>query len=548
MKKWFGFLILFLVLVLLIPACKTSTSPTTAAPAAPTTTAAPVTTAAPKTTAAPSTPQPQSGGTLIWVRNMGISTIGPPSDVPTQTSTYLLASPALETLVLCDEQERIVPWLAEKVETSADGKAVTFTLKKGIKFHDGTDFNAEAVKFNLEGVLAVNASGSAVLKNVTSYDIIDEHTIRMNLKRYDARLLLALAQSGVGMMASPTALKKPTTPDNMAKDHLVGTGPFKFDSWSKDQYAKFVKWDGYWQKGKPYVNAIEIRNNPNVTTSIMSFKAGEVNMVENIDPSDYVTLKQEGHTVGMPSTLAFVFSISPDSANPDSPFANQKVREALEYAIDKNGMTAGLGKGTQYPAYQLAAPKDAWYIKGYPERKYDPAKAKQLLAEAGYPNGFKFTLQSDVRVRDDSLVALQTYFKAVGMDGTINKADVARATTFSQNGWQGLLVPGFPNWSSFSGWTNRFSNVALPSPSVAYPGGLDAYQKSWDDLCSEPDFDKRMARTQDLLKQIYDQSLIISYYWDSPRYVMDSKVMDMNWGGRNTNGYFDPASVWLKSK
>jgi len=496
------------------------------------------------------TPVSQSkyGGTLIWIRKTGIPSLGAPTDVPTQTGTFMSVSPVLETLVLCDDQERIVPWLAEKVDTSPDGKQITFTLRQGIKFHDGTDFNAQAVKYNLEGVLAANCSGSAVLKNVDSYEIINDYVLRLNLKKYDARLLLQLAQSGIGMIASPTALQKPTTPDNMAKDHLVGTGPFKFDSWAKDQYIRFVRWDGYWQKGKPYLDAIEQRNSANVTASIMSFKAGEVNMVEDIDPSDYVQLKQEGYAVGIPTTLAFVFSISPDSANPDSPFANQKVREALEYAIDKKGMTEGLGKGTQNPAYQLAAPKDPWYIQGLPLREYNPAKAKQLLAEAGYPDGFKCILQSDVRIRDDSLVALQTYFKAVGIDGTIDKADVARATTFGQNGWKGVLIPGFPNWSSFSSWTSRFVNTAIPYPSIAYPGGLSAYQEAWNQVCSEPDYDKRISKMKELLKQLYDQALIIPYYWDAPRYVTDGTVMDMAWDTRNTNGYYDAANVWLKKK
>ena len=539
MKRWFGLVVLVLVLILLIPACKSET-PTTSAPAAPTT-AAP-----PQTSAAPSADQSKYGGKLIWVRNMGIPSIGPPPDIPTQTGTYLLSSPALETLVLCDNEERIVPWLAESVESSSDGKSITFKLRKGIKFHDGTDFNAQAVKYNLEAVLQANCSGSAILKNVTSYDIIDDYTIRMNLQKYDARLLLGLAQSGVGFMASPTALQKATTPDNMPYDHLVGTGPFKFDSWAKDQYVRFVKNDNYWQEGKPYLDAIEIRNNPNVTTSLMSFKAGEVNMVENIDPADYVQLKAEGRDANISDSLAFVFSFSPDSANPNSPFANQKVREALEYAVDKKGMTAGLGKGTTYPAYQLGTPKDAWYMDDLPERTYDVAKAKQLLKEAGYPNGFKCKLQSDVRIRDDQLIALQGYFAAIGIEGTIDKADVARATTFAQNGWEGINIPGFPVWDSFSSWTNRFSNVALPYPSIAYPGGVEGNTAAWDAICSEPDFDTRIKKMKELLKPIYEQALIIPYYYDAPRYVTDGKIMDMAWNTRNTNGYFDPTSVWIK--
>ncbi|OGO24726.1 MAG: hypothetical protein A2144_11025 [Chloroflexi bacterium RBG_16_50_9] len=531
---------------LVFGSCSTATTtpaPTTAPAPAPTTAPKPAPTTAPAP--APTTVQPQYGGTLVWVRNTGIVAIGAPQDIPTQTHTFPLTSPVLETLVLTDNKEDIVPWLADSVTTSPDGKTITFKLKTGIKFHDGTNFNAAAVKYNLEAVKNAKASGTAVLENVISYDVVDDYTIRVNLKTYDARFLLALAQSGIGVMASPTALAKPTTPENAGKDHLVGTGPFKFDSWAKDQFVKMVKNPDYWQKGRPYLDAIEIRNNPNVTTSIMSLKAKEVNMVENIDPADYVQLGKEGYAVGIPTTLAFVFSFITDSANPNSPFAKQQVREALEYAIDKKSMTEGLGKGTQNPAYQLAAPKDAWYIQGFPERTYNVAKAKQLLTEAGYPTGFKTVPHSDVRRRADELVAIQSYFKEIGIETTLDVADVARATTFVQStgGWDGILVPGFPNWSSFTSWTNRYLNPTLTYPSAKMPPG---WTDGWNKVIAEPDFSKRVTMMKDLLKPVYEQALINPWLWDAPRYVTDGKVMDMAWDARNTNGYFDAVNVWIK--
>ena len=576
MKKWFGLIMLtFLVLALLAPACTSTSSPTPSAAAPAATTAKPATstapssapaattakpavstapssvpaatTAKPTTSAAPSSAasQPQYGGKLIWVRNTGIPTIGAAPDMPTQTQTYLLVAPVLENLVLTDEQGQIVPWLADSVDTSPDGKTITFRLKKGIKFHDGTDFNAQAVKFNLEAVYKAKCSGSAILDNVASYDVLDDNTIRLSLKQYDARLLLGLAQSGIGTMASPTALAKPTTPENAGKDHCVGTGPFLFDGWSKDQYIKFKKWDGYWQKGKPYLDAIEFRNNPTVATSLISFKAKEVNMVENIDPSDYNSLKAAGYAVAIPDSLAFVFSVVPDSANADSPFAKLQVRQALEYALDKAGMAKGIGLGTQNPAVQLGTPNDPWFIKDYPTRDYDLAKAKKLLADAGYPNGFTYPLISDVRMRQDQTVAIQSYLKEAGMNLTMDVADVARMTNLQSNGWKGLMIPGFPNWDSFSSWTNRFLNPTLTYPSAATPPG---WKDGWNKMAATVDFNQRMTMMRDWLKQNYDGSYIIPYIYDAPRYVTDGTIMDMSWDARNTNGYFDPANVWLKKK
>lgn len=208
---------------------------------------------------------------------MGIPVLGAPQDMPTFSYFNVLISPACEPLIIADEKGNPLPWLAKTIDVSPDGKTITFTLNEGIKFHDGTDFNAEAVKYNLEACVEANVAGSDVLQGVESYEIPDPYTLKLHMKQYDARLLLTLANGTVGQMASPTALKKPTSGDSVPKDHLVGTGPFIFDSWQRDQFVRYVKNENYWQEGKPYIDAIEYRNNADVTVSIMSLKAGEVN-------------------------------------------------------------------------------------------------------------------------------------------------------------------------------------------------------------------------------------------------------------------------------
>ena len=305
MKKGIVFLIVSLILVMALLGCSTKTSTTTAAttsappttttsapasttattsaPASTTTTKPPTSTTAPSTTAASG---PQYGGTLIYVRNTGIAVLGAPSDMPSFSWYNPMISPVCEQLIIMDTSGAPAPWLAKSVDVTPDGKTITFHLNSGIKFHDGTVFDAAAVKYNFDAVVAAKVAGSDIFGSVASYDIVDPLTLRMNLKQYDARILPALASSTVGQMVSPTALAKPATPDTAAKLHLVGTGPFTFDSWQRDQYVKYNAWAGYWQQGKPYVKAIEFRNNASVPTSLLSLKAGEVNWVENVDPSD----------------------------------------------------------------------------------------------------------------------------------------------------------------------------------------------------------------------------------------------------------------------
>ena len=517
----------------------TTSQPTTSQPTSSQPTTSQPTTSQPTTSTPTPTPTstegPVYGGKFVMVRNTGITEIGAPMDLKGGYGgvTYPLWAPVVETLFIVDAADKIVPKLAKSVDVSADGLSVTMKLQEGVKFHDGTDFNAEAVKINLETVIEHNVPGSTPLQSIESMDIIDNYTIKISLKSFDASFLMSLAQSGVGVMISPAALAKPTTPEDAGKDHLVGTGPFLFESWSYDQNIIMKKNPNYWQEGRPYLDEIEIRNIPDYTISVMAFRAGEVDMVESIDPAQYNQLKDEGYSVAIPQGLAFVFSFRSANADPSSPFSKKEVREALWYAVDRESLVDGLGKGTYNVANQLAAPFQGWYIEDYPARPYDPDKARDLLAQAGYPDGFKTVLHGDVRGRQDDLVALQAYFGAVGVECELDVADVARSSTFGTEGFDGIFQSGFPNWSSFSSWMNVWLSPTATYPTMKFP---DGWWDSWVDVKTEVDYDTRMAKMQALLKMVYDDALVIPWMWDSPRYVLNSKVHDLMWDAVDING------------
>jgi len=482
------------------------------------------------------TGKPRYGGVLKFTHNGAINNIASPTD-----GALLMRHmrPVFETLLNTDDRERIQPGLAESCDVSRDGKAITLHLRKGIKFHDGTDFNAAAVKFNLELARKNNIPSATVLRSVNTYEIVDPYTLRLNLSHYDCRLLLRLAQSPLGQMASPQALQKEVPSDKIVQAHMVGTGPFKFDSWQRDNFVRFVKWDGYWQKGRPYLDGLEIKTIIDTTVSIMAFKAGDTRMVENIDPVDALSLKAEGYEMYTPSTVHFIHSLCTDGANPDSPFANRKVREALEYAINKEEMAKGIGMGFYEATSQFASVKDPWYVPGLKPRSYDPAMAKKLLAEAGYPNGVKTTLVADVRKRKDELVAIQTYLKDAGFDCTLDLATVARITEMTMKGWKGILMFGFPTVDNTNGIITRFSQ---DYPSMYRPAG---FQQKWDALIAEPDQDKRNARMKELVKIMYDEAIVMPTHSDAPRSAWNGTIRDMNWHGRGTVDYFDAANMWV---
>lgn len=478
---------------------------------------------------------PRHGGTLKMIHNGGTTIIASPADGATWMRN---TRPVFETLLNTDDNDRIRPWLVESWDIDPDGKYVTLHLKKGIKFHDGTDFNAEAVKFNLELDAKKKIPAAAGLKDVTSYDILDSHTIRVNFSRYDCTFLLRLAQTPLGQMASPTAMKKPATPDNVVEQHMVGTGPFLYESWQRDNYVRFKRNPDYWQQGKPYLDGLELRSIKDVTVGVMSFKAGEAQVIENISPDDIAPLEQAGFEVGHPK-LHFMHTIFPDGGNPDSPFADKRVRQALDYAIDKKAMGEGLFLGTYYPLTQLAAPSDAFYNADIPGRSYDPEKARQLLAEAGYPNGFKTKIVTDVRVRREIVAALQTYWKEIGIDTTIDIADIARGTEMTIKGWNGILIPGFPIAATTVSITSRFSQNY---PSYYRPAG---WQQKWDALIEQTDEEKRIQQLKDLVRIMYEESVVIPHLWNSPIQANDGTVVDFNYHGNNTPDYSNLSGVWL---
>jgi len=482
------------------------------------------------------TPPEQLGGDFIWTSTLGIPNMGSHIDANSPSLTYPIFEPLLRT----DEDGRLFGWLAESWKISPDKKSVTFNLRKGVKFHDGTDFNAEAVKYNLEQVVAANLPGSFALKKVSSYDIIDPYTLRMNLTAFDQTLLLRLAQSVIGQISSPTAMKTKTTPQERA----VGTGPFKFHSWKRDDFIKAVKNPDYWQKGKPYVDSVTYRYIADSTAMLMAFKAGEVHIVAPMEPVDVMKAREEGYEAG-PQGLSWIHSIIPDGNNPDSPFADKRVRKALEYAIDRKGFVEGIGMGLYRVTYQMATPENPWYDHDLKPYEYNVAKVKQLLAEAGYPGGFKTPFVTDVRGRKDIISAVVTYLKEVGIEVEVDVATFPRMMELQQKGWKGILYPGFPQPINLVNYVARWGDAGNFVSFYRPPG----WQSKWETLYTEPDDAKRENQLKETIRLIYDESIAIPLADTNSLYVRNRDQVYNYWFHSNaTSGWWESADVWIKKK
>jgi peptide/nickel transport system substrate-binding protein len=527
-------LICFSIIVLSSLIISSCGEPAETTPAATTPTAT-----TPTTTPTSTGVTPQYGGTLIIVCDESIDALGYPAEAqPKGMLYYKSALPVMETLLNMDNKENLLPGLAESWDVSPDGKTVTLHLQKNVKFHDGTPFNAEAVKYNLE---AWDVTYAPYLTNIVSIDTPDDYTVKLTLQQFDAFLLQRFATGSVGMIASPTAMKKPTTPDTMAEDHMVGTGPFKFVSWKRQDYVKYEKNPDYWQPGKPYLDAIEFRFVADYMTRLLSFQAGEAHYTGAIYPNEANNLEAEGYRIE-PSELTFVWHFFPDGANENSPFHDLKVREAVEYAIDKDTIARGIGEGFMAAAYQFAQPNASYYDSGIMQRTYNPDKARELLAEAGYPSGFQSKIITDVRVKMDLVTAVQTYLKDVGIDCELEVADVPRMMSLVRGGWENaILWQGYPMGSTQMGLYTTLASKGNMVSMYQPEGWLD----EWDAMAAEPDTAKRLALLTELNKKEIENLVAIPLIYDHRIYAAQITVHDIGWSYGQNALWWDPANAWL---
>ena len=366
-----------------------------AACGAPAPTAAPASSTKP---AASSTKTPKSGGTLV----LGFeSDIGPlTTEINAGAVTSRVKQMVYDSLVMRDyvnyfpEPPRI-PGLAERWEVAPDGMSYTFFLRKGVKFHDGTPFNADAVKFNFDRdndpshpfyyQLGAGAA-KAILGKVKSTEVVDPYTFKVSMKEPEV-LFLNLVEGF--FIVSPDAVKKYGN-DNYPRN-TAGTGPFKFVSHESGVQAVVEKNPDYWGKeslgGGPFVDKIVIRFIPEATARVAALQAKEVDWIVAVPPDSVPTLQKDPNLVVAMDSIPHTWMWRMNFKNEH--FKIKKVRQAVSLGVDREKMAKGLLRDTAIPAAQFWAPGSPGYRPVPKEMTYayDPDRAKALLAEAGFPNG-----------------------------------------------------------------------------------------------------------------------------------------------------------------
>jgi len=410
--------------------------------------------------------EPKYGGTLVFARG-GDSVRLDPADI-TDGESVKACNNIYDTLVKYKEEStEVEPSLATSWETSEDGTTWIFHLREGVKFHDGTPFNAEAVVISLERQLKEDhpyhfegsdfAYWGYMYPDVESVSAVDDMTVKITLKGPNASFLSNMAMFPVSIV-SPAALEKYGIDIGT---HPVGTGAFKFVEWIRDDRIVLEANEDYWA-GRPYLDKLIIKSIPDNTVRWLELRTGSVDCIDGINPDDiaYIQrdanlelLQQPGMNVGY---LAMNFDMPP--------FENKLVRKAVNHAVNKKALIDALYQGFAIPAKNPMPPVLWGYNDNIQDYEYDPDKARELLAEAGFPDGFDTTLWAMPVPRPympqpmKIAEVIQADLKKVGINARIVTYEWGTYLEKTENGEHDMCLLG---WIGDNGDPDNFIYVLL---------------------------------------------------------------------------------------
>ncbi|MFD2444938.1 ABC transporter substrate-binding protein [Bacillus sp. CGMCC 1.16607] len=393
----------------------------------------------------------------------------------TEGETFKVTENIFENLVAFGDQDTTInPGLAEDWEVTEDGLTYTFKLRQGVKFHDGTDFNADAVVFNFNRWMNGNekdfpyytmfggykADEGHVIKEVTA---VDANTVKFVLKRPQAPFLKNLAMSPFGI-ASPTAVEKYGAD---FRANPVGTGPFKFVEWKQNDTITLEKNPEYWQEGLPKLNKVIYRVIPENTARLNALANGEIDVMDGLNNSDEATVlaNENLQVIERPSMNVGYIGLT----NTRKPFDNKLVRQAINHAIDKQAIIDAFYGGKAVPAVNAMPPAIEGYNDAVEPYPYDLEKAKALLAEAGYAKGFEMDLWAMPVARPYMPEAMkvaeviQASLAEIGVTAKIQSVDWA---TYLDKATAGEFDAFMLGWTGDNGDPDNFLYTLLDKDSI----------------------------------------------------------------------------------
>lgn len=446
------------------------------------------------------------GGTFIFGR--GGDSVGLDPALEEDGESFKVCDNIYDTLIQYkDGSTEIEPGLATSWESSEDGLTWTFHLRKGVTFHDGTPFNAEAVLFSLNrqhdkthpfhdvGGSYVYWIATGLAEIVDKITAVDEFTVQIHLKTAYSPFIYTIAITSFSIV-SPTAVKKF---GDEYSNNPVGTGPFKFVQWDRGDKIVLAANEKYWG-GRPKLDRVIFRSIPDNAVRLIELQRGGLHAMEFPNPDDLQQIQDDEslELLSQPGTNIGYLAMNMDKP----PLDNLKVRLAINHAINKSEIIKHLYQGLGIPAKNPIPPTMWSYDDTIENFAYDPKLAKQLLAEAGYPNGFETTLWAlpvpRPYIPDGRALAevLQSELRNVGIETKIVTYDWGTYLEKTKNGEHDMAMLG---WSADLGDPDNFFYFLLSKSSAEKPAGniafyrSDAMQNVLEQARSISDKEKRVA-------------------------------------------------------
>lgn len=446
-----------------------------------------------------------------------------------------------DTLYGFDAKGNLEPRVAKSVRISDDGMRYTFALRNDVRFHNGVLLTAKDVKFSLERVLKPETRSSRRPNFAPVVDTVsapDDATVVIQLKKADGAFLNKVA--GYLFLVPKEYTESLATPEAFARAP-IGCGPFRFVEQRIGESVELARFEGYWGK-KPGAKRIVYRLIPEAASRVNALAAGEVDLADSIPPADVARLRQMAGLSVTPVKIGSPLMVRLYSNVPGTPLANPKVRVALNLGYDANAIIKNVLHGIGEPMATFVSSVYPYgndpALKPYP---YDPVRAKKLLAEAGYPNGFETDIYSASVMPRDVTEALVAYWQTIGVKAKIRFIDYAAWARLDNTHKAGpMSVTRFPN--------------AIYDPSHPIGGGV-VKAGTWSDyenaevekLFAESeglaDRDARDAAFRRITRILHEDAHSVPI---SELFIVFAKDAQLNWEQPPGSGYYNLREIGWK--
>jgi peptide/nickel transport system substrate-binding protein len=422
-----------------------------------------------------------------------------------------------------DEKLNIVPQLATGYEWSKDGKALTIKLRSGVTFHDGEKMDAEAVKFSLERHKNMQGSNRrGELAPVTSIDVMDPSTVRLNLSGPFAPLLAVLTDRA-GMMVSPKAAK---AAGDKFSSNPVCTGPFKFVERVAQDRIVLERYPNYWNKAAINFDKVVYLPIVDSTVRLANLKSGQLDFIERVAPSDWPAIQKDKRfrTSKMVEIgyQGIDFNVGKSDFAAKSAVRDPRVREAFDLSLDRQAIVEVVMEEQADAGNQWVSPKNPWYAKNVPIPKRDVEKAKKLLKEAGNQHP-SFTLVTTTTSDAQRLAqVIQSMAKDAGFEIKIQATEFATSLNMADKGQYEAYVLGWSGRADPDG--NLYNFLACKGP-TNYAGYCN---KEVDDLINKQrvtiDPKERLKLFEQIAAQVAKDHPIVYLYHRHLLFAYSSKL------------------------